>query len=213
MFVYVDESGDAGFKIGKGSSEHFVVATVIVDHPIELTAALESLRANLGLPANFEFKFLSSNARRREIFFEELRRHEVSIRGFVVHKQMLLEARDYRSNDYFYRTLLARALIDGRSDLVQASISLDRFMSSRSRMRELTSHLRRTLQEEVVSDDGLVVQRIKDVAHRDSKTDPMIQVADMVAGAIGADRRGTDSRSLALIKSRVREITDWYGED
>lgn len=35
MIVFIDESGDAGFKIGKGSSTFFVISLIIFDDELE----------------------------------------------------------------------------------------------------------------------------------------------------------------------------------
>ncbi len=35
MLVFIDDSGDAGFKLGKGSSEFFVISAVIFDDNLE----------------------------------------------------------------------------------------------------------------------------------------------------------------------------------
>lgn len=216
MNVFVDESGDAGFKIGKsggGSSEFFAVATVVVADPISLAMGIEELKRQLGLSSNFEFKFISSNHARRRVFFEELRRHDVSIRGFVVNKRLIADQKEFRSKSFFYSTLLKRALLESRETFVDATLTLDRFMSSKQSMLELSSSLRQALQEPVPNSDGVPVMRIREIRHKDSKLDPLIQVADMVAGAIAAHRRETDTKSLELFKARVQDILDWHGVD
>lgn len=35
MLVFIDESGDTGFKVSKGSTQNFVVACVIFDDNLE----------------------------------------------------------------------------------------------------------------------------------------------------------------------------------
>lgn len=47
MYIYVDESGDTGFKFGKGSSRYFVVALLLVDDPIPLHQAIHDVRLQL----------------------------------------------------------------------------------------------------------------------------------------------------------------------
>jgi Protein of unknown function (DUF3800) len=39
MHVYIDESGDTGFKFRSGSSRYFVVTLLLVDDPIPLHQA------------------------------------------------------------------------------------------------------------------------------------------------------------------------------
>jgi hypothetical protein len=48
MYIYLDESGDTGFKFRQGSSRYFVVALLLVDDPIPLHQEIhESHRDNL----------------------------------------------------------------------------------------------------------------------------------------------------------------------
>ena len=43
-YVYIDESGDLGFK--KGSSRYFIIAALIVDHPKPLNRIIKNMRRN-----------------------------------------------------------------------------------------------------------------------------------------------------------------------
>jgi hypothetical protein len=47
MFVYLDESGDAGFKFRQNSSRYFIVTLLLVEDPIPLQGAVDGLRAQL----------------------------------------------------------------------------------------------------------------------------------------------------------------------
>lgn len=71
MLVFLDDSGDPGFKVKKGSSPCFVIALVIFDDHLEAeTCALEikKLRRELGLSDHFEFKFSKCCDRFRKAF-------------------------------------------------------------------------------------------------------------------------------------------------
>lgn len=47
MFVYLDETGDTGFKFDKGSSRYFVVTMLLVQDPIPLYTAIDDFRKSL----------------------------------------------------------------------------------------------------------------------------------------------------------------------
>ena len=52
MLVLIDESGDPGFKLVRGSSSHFVIAMVVFDDFAEAertSAAIGTLRQQLAL--------------------------------------------------------------------------------------------------------------------------------------------------------------------
>ena len=60
MIVLIDESGDSGFKLGRGSSTHFVVTAVCFrDRNVAQSceAAITAFRRASGLPDRFEFHF------------------------------------------------------------------------------------------------------------------------------------------------------------
>jgi len=63
MIVFVDESGDSGFSIEKGSSKVFVIACVIFDDELEAektAVAIKELKRSLKFSDKTEFKFNGS---------------------------------------------------------------------------------------------------------------------------------------------------------
>lgn len=72
MLVFVDESGDSGFKLGQGSSPVFVIFLVIFDDSLEAektSLTIKELRRKLGVRDSFEFKFNKSSKRFKNAFF------------------------------------------------------------------------------------------------------------------------------------------------
>ena len=68
MLIFVDDSGDPGFRIEKGSSTHFVIAMVVFDDPLEAektSLAIKELRRKLKVSDLFEFKFNKTNRKFR----------------------------------------------------------------------------------------------------------------------------------------------------
>ncbi len=62
MFVYLDESGDPGFKFNQGSSRYFVITLLLVADPIPFHNAVDDLRRSLGFALDNEFKWVNSSA-------------------------------------------------------------------------------------------------------------------------------------------------------
>jgi hypothetical protein len=74
MLVFIDESGDPGFRIAEGSSALFVAAMVIFDDPVasQHTAnKIAQLRDELRVHP--EFKFSKCRDEVRDRFFESVR--------------------------------------------------------------------------------------------------------------------------------------------
>ena len=64
MFVFVDESGDAGVRGKPGSSRYFIVTAIILDDQDELSQmgrTVDDVRESLGFPKTAEFKFNKSS--------------------------------------------------------------------------------------------------------------------------------------------------------
>jgi len=60
MLVFVDESGDPGLKLNKGSSKYFIVILVVFEKPStaeDLDQRIQHLRKEFGFHPKFEFKF------------------------------------------------------------------------------------------------------------------------------------------------------------
>ena len=66
MFVYLDESGDTGFKFNQESSRYFVITLVLVEDPFFITEAVDKLREQLGYDYNPEFHFFSTKPEIRD---------------------------------------------------------------------------------------------------------------------------------------------------
>ncbi len=109
MFVYLDETGDTGFKFDKGSSRYFVVTILLVQDPIPLYAAIDDLRKNLHFRDGYEFKFSKTPDPVRKAFLRVLVRHDILIRGLVVDKPNLVRP-GMQDRETFY-TYLVRQLL------------------------------------------------------------------------------------------------------
>jgi len=75
MLILVDEAGDAGLSLVKGSSKFFVVTLVIFQEEEEAIACdhrLEQLRCEFNLPGTFEFHFRDTPPRLKSEFFKTI---------------------------------------------------------------------------------------------------------------------------------------------
>jgi len=71
MLVFVDESGDPGMKLDKGSSALFIVTAVLFEDRDEALACdqkIDHIRKELGLTEKTEFHFNQSRKSVREYF-------------------------------------------------------------------------------------------------------------------------------------------------
>lgn len=174
MLVFIDESGDPGFKLQKGSSPLFVVSLVAFISPDEAQATENSITAmaqRLRIPG--EFKFSKCRPEVRDAFFDCVQPHDYLVRAIVVDKSRIYSPHLRTNKEGFYsffvKTMLkfddgllngARIIIDGSGD--------------RAFRGQLNTYLRRHL------DDGAVAR----VRFSNSANDRLVQLADMCAGAV-----------------------------
>jgi hypothetical protein len=82
MLVFIDESGDAGFKVAKGSSQLFVAAMVIFNDPNSATEVQNVVRDLLGrVHRRPEFKFNKCRNDVRDAFFATLHSYDFVVRA------------------------------------------------------------------------------------------------------------------------------------
>ncbi|MCI0464979.1 MAG: DUF3800 domain-containing protein [Gemmataceae bacterium] len=217
MPTFIDESGDTGHE--PDSATHFRLAAVWVPtHEVAdaFRAGVLQLRQRLRLPAAYEFKFAKTGARpeRRTAFFEEAMRHEFRFAAASVDKREG-EWRDAERGAIHracavslaatlrptYRVQEAVRAEAGKHDrplgeLVVVDDNQDQeFLAAiKEKFRGLASGCRR---------GAPLVGKVK---FRGSGPDELLQLADMVCGAVVAHLDG-ESTWYRLIASRDLGIT------
>ena len=108
MLVFVDESGDAGRKLDRGSSQYFTVVLVSFNEREEATACdqrIGLLRHELGLPEDFEFHFRHNSHRVRLAFLEAILPYNFFYHAFVLNKDPgKLYGRGFQFKESLYNT-------------------------------------------------------------------------------------------------------------
>jgi hypothetical protein len=206
VFVYLDETGDSGFKFGQGSSRYFVVTLLLVDDPIPVHSAIDRLRRDLKFSPTNEFKFSHSSNEVKDRFLREFRRHEVWIRALVVDKHQIAIPQ-LRKQETFYHFLVRLVLANAGDAIANATLVLDESVKSRKRKLLLGSYLRQAL------NDGSRALVVRDIVHHASHTDNLIQAVDMASGAIYRAFSRDDDSYVSIIRPRIQEIRIWHPED
>ena len=202
MLVFVDESGDAGFKLQTGSSDFFVMALVIFDDNLEAektSLAIKELRRKLKLKDKFEFKFNKTNKKFRKTFFNGVKSFKFKVRAIVVKKE-LIHSQGLRNNkEKFYNYVSMQLLKQSLKSIRNANLKFDK-RGERALRDQLRVYLSNRL-------DNKHNQIFTDLKFVDSRQNTLIQLADMVSGAIFSDFTKKDSEYLGMLK-RFRRIED-----
>lgn len=174
MFVFIDESGDPGFKLDKGSSPIFVATMVLVPDQRsaqEISSVIVDLRQEKRIQP--EFKFNKCNNTNRDAFFQAVAPLNFTTRSVVVQKKLIHSEALRTVKESFYKFFIRIMIQNDGGVLRDAKVVIDG-SGDRPFKRQFKSYLRRHLERGV----------IKKVELKDSHRDPLLQLADMAAGAV-----------------------------
>lgn len=204
MLVLIDESGDPGFKMVRGSSSHFVVAMVVFDDfkSAEHAAGVIA-QTRVQLRVKPEFKFVRSHDHVRDAFFGAVCGLPFRVRALVVDKGALYSTRLREDTDCFYNFFVQTLMRYDNTTLHEANVKIDG-SGDRKFKQHLQTYLRRQLPP----------GRVRKLRFVDSAKDDLVQLADMCAGAILRARRTDDKRNdrwLAMLRAarRVEDLWDF----
>lgn len=174
MLVFIDESGDPGFKLSKGSSQTFAI-TMVIFHSAEdallTTKLIFALQSELRIKPEFKFSKLSS--RNKDIFFTRISACNFSTRTIIVQKSLIYSDHLRTVKDDFYRFFVRQMLENDAGILKSAKVVIDG-SGDRHFKNQLRSYMRKNISSDSISRIDL----------KDSVRDPLIQLADMCVGAI-----------------------------
>ena len=203
MLVFIDESGDPGFDIEHGSTQWFVVTTVVFRTEEAANACrhrIKAIRGDLKLPQTAEFKFSKSSNRVREYFLNAVAAHDFFYMAAVFDKTKLAVP-DLRTKTAFYQYVIGFAFEAVKPHLEDAYLEIDR-SGGEDFGRRLSRHIAE------IGKEMSGQRRVKRVKLCDSRSNDLIQLADMICGAVARSIKG-DSRFRSLVKRREFEVRVW----
>jgi len=202
MLIFIDDSGDPGFKLEKGSSAVFVIVMVIFKDNLiaeETALRIKKLRRELGFRDEYEFKFNKCHRDLRIKFLQSIRKYNFDIRAIVVIKEKIFSLTLRSSKEKFYNFIVRNLLSYYEDEFFdKATVKIDG-RASKILRKDFDHYLRKMI-------NSPKKKRIGKIKHINSKSDMLIQLADMAAGSIrrSYDVQKTDSKDyLAIIKERT----------
>lgn len=204
MLVLIDESGCAGFKLGKGSSPYFTLAMVIFHDFLEAEKAsnkIAELRGDFRI--SNEFKFSKTHPNIRDKFFNSISDYEFSVRALFVDKAKITSSRLRQNSDTFYNYFLKVLLDYDEGTLKDASIKIDG-RGTKGFIKNLSTYLRKEISN----------VKIKKIKFIDSHQDNLIQLADMVVGAVASAHANNlieeKAKWFNVLKNKGKIDNIWY---
>lgn len=177
MLVFIDESGDTGRKIFRGSSKFFIVLFEDHEEAVSCDRKIDSLRRELKLSESFEFHFAQNSKKVRTEFLKAVQSYHFIYFSVVIDKdpEKMLEP-EFTTKDSFYNYACHMAFNNAKPYLAEAIIVIDE-TGSPDFKNKLAKFLRRRLN----NDDKKV---IKEVKQQRSSSNNLLQLADYVSGVI-----------------------------
>lgn len=196
MLVFIDDSGDPGFEIEKGSSQFFTITAVIFEDELEAEKAavsIKELRRLLRFPDDVEFKFNKSRRPVREKLLRVVNKFGFKVRSLVIDKYVINSKELQKNKNSFYSYAIKLLLQHNDGSIIEAKVRIDG-SGDRVFRKNFLAYLRKQLNFEEK-------RIIKNCQLIDSKSNVLIQMADMVAGSI---RRSYDlSKSDRLVYKSI----------
>lgn len=189
MYVFVDDSGDPGFKFGQGSSNFLVIACCVFESPLAVELASQHVarvKRELNSNHDFELKFHKSRIQTKISILESLSQLDFFVRVLIVDKRRLPRTKD------LHTAALISALDKLGGGVTNAKVTIDGILPKKH-AQDLSTRIRKK------------VNRTRKVIHsirfRDSKADSLIQLADLIAGAYRSIHEQKDQTSIVFSKS------------
>ncbi len=146
--VFIDESGDPGFKVDRGSSRYFVIALIIFTDQLEAEETaliIKKHRRENYKNDNFEFKFNKLNHKRRKDFLETIKNCGFMIRAIVIKKDIIYSSELRNHKAHFYNYFLKQVLDKSENIINDAQVYIDGRGDKLFR-RELQTYLKKKFQ-------------------------------------------------------------------
>jgi hypothetical protein len=179
MLVFIDESGDSGLQIGKGSSRFFTIGLVVFEEADEAEACdtrIELLRRELGWDLKSEFHFKRNSDRVRNSFLEAVSPYSFFYYGVVINKDpKKLWGEGFKSKESFYKYTCGLVFENAKDKLKNATVIIDKSGSLEFR-NQLAKYLRRKINTKEKLISKVKMQR--------SSGNNLLQLADYVSGVI-----------------------------
>ena len=202
MLVFIDESGDPGFKVEKGASLVFVAAMVIFNTADDAQATSSAITHGKARKTHKgEFKFSKCSDEVRDAFFGDVANSPFRVRAIVARKNVIYSPRLKTDKGRFYEFFVRQMMTWDDGLLQNARVVIDG-SGDREFRNNLNTALRRKLGQGA----------IRDVRFKESHRDVLVQLADMCAGAIARScRRDRDHpfRWRGMLGPRISDVWDF----
>lgn len=207
MLVFIDESGDTGRKLEKGSSQFFVISLVVFQDIEEANSCdqrIGLLRHELKLPENFEFHFTHNSKRIKRDFLKAIQPYQFIYFSVVIDKNpKKLWGPGFSTKESFYKYACQMVFTNALPYLSNVTIILDKSGSP-----DFRNQLDRYLKTKLNKNQKKIIKKIK---QQRSTSNNLIQLADYISGIINRKIQGKRDKEeyYKYISSKEIWVQKW----
>lgn len=199
-YLYIDDSGDTGFKTS--SSSHFLIAALLVideDQKQALTDAIDLYRKSLGWSELDEFKFNTTNKQTVLNLINIVKDYNFSAHIMILDKNTV-DPKDIPTDktSLYYRIIKDLLL---KIEVSNPIITIDG-RAGKQYAKEIKTYLRKNLRE-----NGVHGSRIYLV---DSRKNPLIQLTDIIVGSVARSYKKDKTDSQIYVNALKNKIINIY---
>lgn len=195
MLIFIDESGDSGLKIDKGSSRYFTVGLVLfeeVEEAISCDQRIQLLKREVGWRENDEFHFKNNSDKIRVAFLKAVSPYNFFYYGIVINKNpKKLFGDGFKNKSSFYKYACGLVFENAKEKMRDSIVVIDE-----SGNLDFKNQLAKYLRGRLNKNDKL----IKKIKMQRSESNNLLQLADYVAGAINRSVKNEKKKSDAYRK-------------
>jgi len=177
MLAFIDESGDPGLKIEKGSSRYFTIALVVFEDKNEALSCdqrIQLLKKEIGWSETSEFHFKRNSDKIRRAFLQAVSPYNFFYYGIVINKDpRKLWGEGFKNKESFYKYACGLVFENAKEKLNRAIVVIDK-----SGNLDFRDHLAKYLRRKV---NGGIIRKVK---MQRSDGNNLLQLVDYVAGVI-----------------------------
>jgi hypothetical protein len=178
MLVFIDESGDSGMTGKVGSSRLFIVTAVLFEENEEANnceGRIGEIRKALKINERFEFHFNKCCDRYRRTFLSGIAGSNFFYHCVVLNKAKLW-GEGFQDKASFYKYAASLVFENAKAQLRQAKVVIDKCGD-----REFRNQLARYLKKRMNDGNQVLIRK---VTMEPSHSNDLLQLADMVSGAV-----------------------------
>jgi hypothetical protein len=202
-YLFIDDSGDTGFK--KSATSHFLIAALLVideEQKQKITEAIDLFRRNLGWTELHEIKFNTTEKRIVIDFINFVKKFDYSAHIMVLDKSKVNRNKIPKNRVSLYFQIIKELLL--KLDLTNPVITIDG-RADKTFAKEIKTYLRQSLRDHGVNDSRIYLV--------DSRKSSLIQLTDIVVGAVARSYRKEKTDSQTYLKALSDKIINIYDFD